>query len=279
MISAVASLSLDHVGYVAGSMEALRRTMQRLGFAPTEPALLMRANPHTGALESLQQESCHAVFGRSYIEFSAVLTADPAHHLAAYLARGDGLHILALGAADVAAAQSRCVQNNVPVTVPARAARRIDYGSRHGEARFEWFMVLPNSAPEGLICWVRNLTPQLVFQPEVSRHPNGALDVVEVQIEARDLDLAASRYAVWLGSAPALTPDGLSFQLEGGRLRLRAGPRDRYAGLVVRVQDLAACESLLRAAALPIAVQPGRLTVPEAAAGGAVMVFTEGPAG
>ena len=271
--------SLDHVGYVAASMPALRATMRRLGFAPTEPTLLMRANPHTGELESLQQESCHAVFGRSYIELSAVLTADPAHHLAAYRARGDGLHILALGAADVAAAHARCVERGVPVTAPARAARRIDYGSLHGEARFEWFMVLPDSAPEGLICWVRNLTPQLVFQPEISRHPNGALDVVEVQIEALDAEAAASRYAGWLGSAPTRTDDGLLFELEGGSLRLRAGPRDRYAGLVIRVQDLAACERLLRAANLPIDVQPGRLTVPESVAGGAVMVFTEGPAG
>lgn len=275
MSDAVDSLSLDHVGYVAESLGPLRATMQRLGFAPTEPALLMRANPQTGALESLQQESCHAVMGRSYIEFSAVLTADPAHHLAAYRARGDGLHILALGAADVGAAQARCVLGGVPVTAPARAARHIAYGSLHGEARFEWFMATPESAPEGLICWVRNLTPQLVFQPEVTQHPNGALDLVEVQIEARAPDVAAARYAGWLGMAPTRTQDGLLFELEGGRLRLQAGSRDRYAGLVVRVRDLGACERLLRAAGLPVRAEPGRLAVPETVAGGAVMVFTD----
>jgi Glyoxalase-like domain len=279
MNSTVAAVSLDHVGYVADSLPALRAAMQRLGFAPTQPTRLMRANPQTGALESLQQESCHAVFGRSYIEFSAVLTADPAHHLAPYRARGDGLHILALGAADVAAAQARCVQNAVLVTAPARATRRIDYGSLHGEACFEWFMVSPESAPEGLICWVRNLTPQLVFQPEVSAHPNGALDVVEVQIESQNPEAAAARYAAWLGIAAARTNDGLLFDLEGGRLRLRAGTRARYAGVVVRVQDLAACAGVLRAARLPIRAQHGQLTVPATFAGGAVMVFAEGPAG
>lgn len=272
-------VSLDHVGYVGASMPALRATMQRLGFAPTEPTLLMRANPHSGALESLQQESCHAVFGRSYIELSAVLTADPAHHLAAYRARGDGLHILALGAADVAAAHAHCIEHGVPVTAPARAARRIDYGNLHGEARFEWFMVLPASAPEGLICWVRNLTPQLVFQPQVSRHPNGAVDVVEVQIETQDPESAAARYAGWLGVAPARTNDGLLFELEGGSLRLRAGSRDGYTGLVVQVQDLAACAALLRAADMPLRAEPGRLTVPAAAAGGADMAFVEAVAG
>ncbi len=194
------SLSLDHVGYVAASLPQLRATMQRLGFAPTEPALLMRANPETGALESLQQQSCHAVFGRSYIEFSAVMTDDPSHHLAVYRARGDGLHILALGTTDVAATHARCIREGVPVTPPARAARQIDYGSLHGEARFEWFMAQPASAPEGLVCWVRNLTPQFVFQPEVSQHPNGALDVVEVQVEASDLAAAAARYGRWLGA-------------------------------------------------------------------------------
>lgn len=279
MNSTAAPVSLDHVGYVAASLPALRAAMLRLGFAPTQPTLLMRANPQSGALESLQQESCHAVFRRSYMEFSAVLTADPAHHLAAYRARGDGLHILALGAADMAAARAQCVRNGVLATAPARAARRIDYGSQRGEARFDWFMVSPESAPEGLICWVRNLTPQLVFQPEVSAHPNGALDVVEVQIESMDPEEAAARYAAWLGIEPARTNDGLLFELDGGRLRLRAGARARYAGLMIQVQDLAACESLLRAAGLPIRVQPGRLTVPETFAGGAVMVFADGFAG
>ena len=279
MNASMSSLSLDHVGYVAESLPRLRATMQRLGFAPTEPALLMRANPETGALESLQQQSCHAVFGRSYIEFSAVMTDDPSHHLAVYRARGDGLHILALGTMDVAATQARCVREGVPVTPPARAARQIDYGGLHGEARFEWFMAQPASAPEGLVCWVRNLTPQLVFQSAVSQHPNGALDVIEVQVEAPDLAAAAARYGRWLGVTPVHSDDGLVFELEGGRLRLRVGKRERFAGLVVRVRQLATCEALLRTASLPYRAEPGRLTVPEAAAGGAVMVFTEGPAG
>lgn len=279
MSASMSSLSLDHVGYVAASLPLLRATMQRLGFAPTEPALLMRANPETGELESLQQQSCHAVFARSYIEFSAVMTDDPSHHLAVYRARGDGLHILALGTPDVPATQARCVLEGVPVTAPARAARPIDYGSLHGEARFEWFMAQPASAPEGLVCWVRNLTPQLVFQPAVSQHPNGALDVVEVQVEAPDLAAATERYGRWLGAAPVRTGDGLVFELEGGRLRLRAGARERFAGLVVRVRSLAICAALLRAADLPYREEPGYLTVPEAAAGGAVMVFTEGPVG
>jgi len=148
--------SLDHVGFVGGDLLRLIGAMQRLGFATTEPQMLMRRDAATGAAVSLRQQSCHAVFASGYIELSAVLTDDPSHHLAAYRQRGEGLHILALGSRDPDADWHRCTAAGLPCSVPAGASRQIDYGARRGEARFRWFMLGPEAAPEGLLCLVRN---------------------------------------------------------------------------------------------------------------------------
>ena len=86
-----AAPTLDHVGFVVSDLGRLVAAMRRLGFSITEPRELMRVDPATGERVSLHQQSCHAVFGTGYVELSAVPSDDPAHHLAAWRARGDGL--------------------------------------------------------------------------------------------------------------------------------------------------------------------------------------------
>jgi hypothetical protein len=285
--------TLDHAGLVGAELAPLVEAMQRLGFSTTEPKLLMRTDPASGVAVSLRQQSCHVVFATGYVELSAVLTDDPAHHLAAYRVRGEGLHILALGSADPDADWRRCSAAGLPCSAPAGASRRIDYGTRHGEARFRWFMLQPAASPEGLLCLVRNETPELVFQPEVSRHANGAEALCELVVHARDPAATAARLGVSTGVEPLSleggTAQGLRLPLEGGghlevlsstALQARFGaeaagalPADRFAALQVRVQDLAVTAALLARNAVPFTRRGPELVVPPAAAGGAIMAF------
>ncbi|MCS6946335.1 MAG: VOC family protein, partial [Steroidobacteraceae bacterium] len=210
------ALTLDHVGYVGRDLAPLRAAMQRLGFAPTEPQPLLAVDPATGRDVPLDQHSCHVVLERGYLELSAVLTRDPAHHLAPWLARGTGLHILALGSDDPAALRDRCLRNGLPCSAVAAATRRIEYGQRQGIARFQWFMLQPSATPAGLICFVRNETPQLVYQPEVSRHPNGAVALEEIYLVSPDVQRFSAQHAVWLGRAPTRVDEWLRFELGAG---------------------------------------------------------------
>ena len=195
--------SLDHVGFVAPQLAPLRASMRALGFTLTEPRELRRTDPVTGASVSLQQWSCHAVFEQGYVELTAVENDDPGHHLAAYLQRGAGLHILALGSARIGAEHARCAAAGIATTAPARATRRIEYGERHGDAAFEWFMFAPAEAPEGLVCYAHNLTPELVYQRSVQQHANGAVALEEVVVTVPQPPAAAARYERLLG-LPAL---------------------------------------------------------------------------
>lgn len=215
-MSAVATL--DHVGLVGRALEPLLDAARRLGFAPTEPKPLLGRDPVTGEPRSLGQSSAHLVFEAGYVELSAVLTDSRDHHLAAYLRRHEGLHILALGVDDIGVAHERCRAAGLPVTAVAAASRAIEYGDRRGEARFEWFMLAPAAAPEGLVCCVRHLTPELVFQPAVQRHPNGALALAGVYVSAADPGAVLARLAAVSGAEP----QGDRLDLPGGWLRVMA---------------------------------------------------------
>lgn len=278
--------SLDHIGYVAGSLDSLREGMGRLGFTPTEPRELTGVDRATGAVVSLRQRSCHAVFERGYVELSAVETDDPAHHLAAYRRRGDGLHILALGSRAIEAEHARCVAAGLGATPPARAARRIEYGERHGEARFEWFMFTPAESPEGLVCYADNLTPELVYQRSVMAHPNGALALVEVCLLADDVAASAARYARLLGLAARGEAGRREFALDGGCFSIvdadgferrfgvrRAVTAGRFAAAVIRVRDPAACERLLRERGVAVWRSAALLVTRFAAGGDTLLAF------
>jgi len=287
--------SLDHVGFVGPDLARLVTAMRRLGFATTEPTMLMRTDPATGAAVSLQQQSCHVVFGEGYVELSAVMTADPAHHLGAYRARGEGLHILALGSPDPDADWQRCTAAELPCSPPADAARRIDYGTRQGEAHFRWFMLQPQASPEGLLCLVRNENPELVFQPEVARHDNGAEALCEVIVCATTPAATAERLTIAIGCDPLpIAGDadhGLRYPLRGGgalsllspaAMQARfgtdatAGLRpDRFAALQLRVRHRADCAALLTRNAVPFTRHGPELIVPASVACGAILAFRE----
>lgn len=270
---AASAATLDHVGYVAADLGALRAELQRLGFAPTEPRELLGVDAATGVARPLGQRSCHVVLGRGYIELTSVDNPSPTHHLATWLARGAGLHILALGSESIAQEQARCAAARLAVTAPAHASRRIEYGERHGDARFEWFMFAPRETPEGLLCYAHNQTPELVYQPSVQQHPNGAEALTEVVLLCADLGAARARWQRLLGVAPQGGSHELRFELGGGDVtlcdvsgcRARFGALapdtasgDRFVASVVSVRDLGACAQRI---------------VPLHAAGGALLVF------
>jgi hypothetical protein len=219
---------------VSRSLEPLVSAARRLGFAPTPPKPLMASDPATGEERPLGQSSAHLVFERGYVELSAVHSASPDHHLAHWLSRREGLLILALGVDDIEAAHARCRAAALPVSPIAGASRAIEYGDRRGEARFRWFMLAPAASPEGLVCCVRNLTPELVFQPAVQRHPNGAAGLAGVYVAADDPEPLLARLAAVAGATPA-----------GDRLHLRGG--------WLRVMTPAALEARFPGAGLPAA--------------------------
>ncbi len=224
-------IRLDHLGLVSRQLESLLSGAVGLGFEPTRPEELMAAGP-AGPVP-LEQSSAHLVFGNTYVELTAVRSRSPAHHLAPWLARREGLLILAFGTEDLADARRRSLEAGYSPGQLARASRRVTYGARTGEARFEWFMLDPESTPEALVCFVRHLTPEVVFQPEVQQHPNGARDIEGVMLVTDRPLVMAERYAALTGGRLTGGEAEARVELEGGWLEFRSP--DSWAALAGRV--------------------------------------------
>jgi hypothetical protein len=230
-----AAPTVDHVGVVGRDLARLIAAYRRLGFALTEPRELLRVDPQSGATRGTGQWSCHAVFQRGYLELTAPLLDDPTHHLVPLLAAGEGLRIVVYASESLAADREQLRAQGHEVGPLARASRLIEYGSRHGEARFEWFRVDPpgGEAASGLTAYVHHLTPELVFQPEVMTHPNGAVALLEVRpfksftVGVADLDAAGRLLAEHAVRVRASSTGGLEVgagEACGATLRLEPWP-------------------------------------------------------
>lgn len=279
---------LDHLGFVARDVAYVRAAWQRLGFEPTQPRPLLGVGAD-GAPVPLGQTSCHVVLEAGYVELTAVAGDDPAHHLARYRRRYEGLHILAFGCDDAGLARERVAAAGLRVTPVMSARRAIDYGTRHGDARFRWFMLDAAEAPEALVCGVEHETPELVFQPEVSRHPNGAIALEGTTLVVESPEAFAARYAAVTGVQPAGPPERLRFDLGGEWLDLvtpREFARAHAGGAAeppavpwlaaarIRVRDRAVTEHWLAEHDLAFGrTLDGLAWVSPAATGGAVVEF------
>lgn len=245
---------IDHLGVVGPDIEALLSAYKRLGFTPTEPTPLMGLKD--GEPIYLGQDSAHLIFAENYVELSGVTTDDPNHHLAPWLARRAGLHILALGSDDAVASHAALVAEGLEVPAVQDAGRNVAYGKHHGDAKFKWFKAPDVLGEEGFVCLVEQITPELVFQPPVAGHPNGALGVVDVIAVAEDPAQALERHSRYPG-AVNLGPHQLGFGeqtltfLNAADLAARFPGTDTIsapalAGFAVTVQDIAATRTLLR---------------------------------
>jgi hypothetical protein len=183
----------------------------------------MALDPRTGQRVPLGQQSCHIIFERGYIELTAVdppVTAE--HHLYPWIrdtqTHGDAtLAIIAIGAEDIEGVHARLAEAGLPVGALAQASRPIHYGARRGDALFRWFMLGAASTPESLVCFVRNERPELIFQPEVQQHPNGARALESVILCSNEPEALAARYAGYADTAVVEVAPGLvRCALDGG---------------------------------------------------------------
>ncbi len=284
-------ISIDHVGIVGREVAAMQAAFERLGFITTPPKLLMQADPKTGERRSLQQLCSHAVLEQGYVELSTLEGGEVEHPVAAYVRRQRGLEIVAFSSADIEADAERCRAAGLEPSPVAVATRDVAYGSRRGAAQFHWFTLAARSAPEGLVCFVHNHTPELVFQHEVMGHPNTASAMTGATIVSAEPERTARLYRVLLQEEPRGDPEDVRF--EWGTQRIRITTRHRFvadypgagvrrlpclAGFEVTVRDVASTAAYLKRARVRFEPRSdGGLWVGPRSACGTALQFTPQP--
>lgn len=209
---------LDHIGIVGADLKAMEAAYARLGFT-VAPRCELVALAEDGSATPLGQVNSHLVFGRTYVELTAVEGDLETHHLRDAVARYYGFHIVVLTADDADAARSRLTESGIDAPPTALAGREVRYPGGRGMAGFRWFRVPDADLPDAFVCYVEQLTPDLVFDAALNDHPNGAQELQDILICADDPAAAAARFARASGAAVAAGPDGPGVDLAVGRAR------------------------------------------------------------
>jgi hypothetical protein len=277
---------IDHLGVVGTDMAANQAAYERLGFMVTEPRPLMGKDAEGNDIE-LGQHSQHFVFGTTYVELTGIVDAKKDSHVEAFLERYEGLHILCLAASDADAAKTALRADGIAAPDVMDSARFVYYGDT-GTARFRWYPLPQDNTPEGLVCVVQHVTPELVFQEVVRNHPNGAQAVIEVTLCSETPDVAAATYQKILQVPPTDGPFGKVLDCGEGRLTIvdPTGLAAMYPGtqapampslpaFTVGVADLAHTAMYLRGAGVPFHEDTDRLWVEPGYAGGSVVAFSD----
>ena len=275
---------IDHLGVVGRDIAAMTAAYARLGFRPTEPVPLM--GEKDGVAVPLGQDSAHLIFADSYVELSGVTSQNPGHHLAPWLARREGLHILALGSANAEQSRAALIAAGMEGPEVQNASRHVEYGAHHGEAQFHWFKVPEDLGTEGFVCVVQQITPDLVFQPPENGHPNGAMGVIGVSLLSENTGAALSRYAD-LPGVEISTSNQLRFGHQFMDIFDSAALVQRYpnagsmtpptlAGFTVGVENLETTRSWLESSSVTMhAKRDGELWVGPDDACGALVIFVQ----
>lgn len=288
------ALALDHLGVCNRDLAPMAAAYAALGFTLTPVAQQSGRTP-AGRIERLATGNRCAFLRHGYIELLAIV--EPGrfdNRLGEYLARYEGLHILALAIDDAAANQARLARGGLEIPL-APLERPVD-DPEGPRARFER-LPFPD-APEGRLQLVRHLTPELIWQPRWLDHANRAEALEEVILVSAAPAESAARLSRLAGLPLEPGPvAGYLLRFPGGAAVAgpAAAPETRVsilppealpevlpgvaipalpfmAGMVVRTADgNAAARALLGDRAVPL--PGGRLLAPPALAAGAALVF------
>ncbi len=258
------TLELDHVGVAVRSLDQGQRAYERLGFHLTPRSLHSGAVTPGGPVVPWGSGNHCGMFRRGYLEILGV--TDPALHSSAkgLLEDYEGLHIVAFGVAD--ADRAFAALNAVsPGINPVRALERdAAFGADGRETRRAAFRNVytdRTTFPEARFIFIEHSTPDVLWQPHLLEHPNGAVSIEEVALCVPDLAASRARLTPIIGTEPEDKGSGfLIYKLARGRVYVMTPaalqqwapgvepPRLPYvAGFGVGVADLVRTKAMLAA--------------------------------
>ena len=279
--------ALDHVGVGVKDLGRAARAYERLGFTLSPFARHAGAAEPGGAPVTLGTANRCAILERGYIELIAVVDPSrPARGLDRLIARHEGLHIAAFSCDEPRATSERLARSGFGARGTQYLERRVDSVDGPGLARFERVPVEPGDMPEGVIFYIQHLTPELVWQPGLTRHPNRATALMEVMILVANMSEAKERYARFFDLTPDRRGGTRVFNLPRGRVALVDGssagdelpgvalpPPPAIVAFTVASPALDETGRLLESNRVAFARRDGRLVVSPRRACGACCIF------
>lgn len=249
---------LDHVGYFVADLEAAGRQLQRLGFQVSPRNVQYNANEQ-GDLVPAGTSNRLTLLDRGFIEVLAATGETAlADQLRRAIARYQGLHLIALTHADMAAQRRRLMTAGFAMQSIVNLRRRVPAPEGERQMAYSVLRTEPGQMAEGRVQMLTNHTPELLWTPGSMAHENRVDALTELLICVRDPAEAALRYGRFVGRTTESREGCALIALDRGHLLLvdanRAAamlpdltlPDVPYiAGVALRSADLGETRSVL----------------------------------
>ena len=273
---------LDHVVVMVDGIDAAQAAYLRLGF---------QVQPR-GFHKKLGTANHLMIFDNDYFEILGIVEDTEFNaERRQWLKNGGGLANVALATdgADLAhqAFQVAGLQPDAPLSFD----RAVEIDGRTEQARFRTVRIPKAHMPVVGFFVCEHVTPQFVYRPEWARHPNGARGILGVTVIAEQPTKWIATLEKYFGTG-AVSRDGEGLVVDTGtqpiRYFSRAAYATRYPGIVpvrsddhpallrLRVENLSACEALLKGNGVKVLRPDGqRLLVPPTEAAHLTLEFAE----
>ncbi len=282
---------LDHVGYFVADLKSAGTTLERLGFQVS--ALNVQTNAiATGELVPSGTSNRLARLRRGYLEMLAATHDTPlAAQFRSAIARYEGLHLIAMAHDDIPAQRARLTAAGFAMQ-PAVQLDRKDQ-TLPGAPRVAWQVLRPEAdeMPEGRVQFTKSLTPDVLWQDNLTVHPNAADALSDMLLVVADIEEATERFSRYTARRPRVAEHLRSIDLDRGRLMFAApaqaaawlpgfspGPLPYMAGQAILSRDIAATRTALRFGDIALLADTSELLLvaPQDALGSAMLFHSAG---
>ncbi len=190
---------LDHVGYFVADLEAAAHQLRRLGFQVSPLNVQHNANER-GELVPTGTSNRLALLERGFIEMLAATGETPlADQLRKAVARYQGLHLIALTHADMAAQRRRLIDAGFAMQGIVNLRRRVETAEGERQMAYSVLRTQPGEMAEGRVQMLTNHTPELLWTLGSTVHDNRADALTQLLVCVRDPVEAALRYGRFCG--------------------------------------------------------------------------------
>lgn len=208
-------LDLDHTGCIVNAFAAGAAQWERLGFQLTPVSPQRGAVPGRAGFHPWATANRCVILRDTYLELIGVVDPAAFNPWARFIAKNEGLHILALRCADAESAHAILSARTDALLPPVPRERILDVDGEPRAMRFRNIFSRDDIWPEARYLVIEHQTPEFLWQPRYQRHANGAIDLVAVTFVADDPSTLIPRLTA-LGAA-LVTENGatISAQLPG----------------------------------------------------------------
>lgn len=273
-------LELDHVGVAVRSLDRGRDAYAKLGFTLAARSIHSGSRVPGGPVEVWGSGNHCAMFHEGYLEIIGLTDPDTYSSVKPMVERYEGLHIIAIGVSPpgtnltVDAAREELLAKGVPVEAPRSLERDATFGPKDEEirrAKFRNCYLDREKYTEARFLYIQHLTRDVIWQPHLLEHANGAVAMEEAWFCSEDAAATRARLEPVFPSPVR------------GRFRVVAPgewpfrplpPLPSPVAFGVRVNSLSRTRAHLASQGIPVVEDQGAVWVsPDHACGSAIRFF------